>query len=123
MHSFFVGNQGSHNHDHPILSLPFHNYGRILEGPPSMMGSPLPSLSCQSMHLLNAFNQRVSHEHYGPQSFLIGQCIHDTFFMNFLARILIILGCQRFIPPSFRFFFLNLNGIQQPLKVIFISLK
>jgi hypothetical protein len=92
-----------------FLFLPLLQLCKILEGPPSILGSPLSFPLMQtcisSMHSINV----LSYEHFHSQSFLMGQCIHDTFVHEFLARILIILGCQGSYLSSFRFFFLNLT--------------
>ena len=61
-----------------FLSLPFYNSSRVLEGPRSIMGSPLPTLSwkhvCPQCIQLNV----ILIIFFFSQSLLIDQCTHDT---------------------------------------------
>jgi len=59
-----MGNQGAHPHGHTILSLPFYNFGIILEDPSSIMRNPMhgrfhstfiSSICSVNMLLMNTF--------------------------------------------------------------------
>jgi hypothetical protein len=97
--SFFVDNQGANVHGHPyFLSLLFHNYGRTLEGPPSMMSIPIPTFHTtfiSSMHSINMFLMRT----LVPNHSRLVNALMIHLFMNLLQGIqssLITIGSSIF---------------------------
>ena len=78
-----------------FFSLPCYNFDRVLEGPPSIMGGPLLTLSCKHAHFLNALHHHAIYENFCSQSLLDWAMYSCHIFVHafFSPRISIILSC------------------------------
>jgi hypothetical protein len=106
-HSFFIGNQGVDVYGHPISLFTILQFCRALEDTSSTMGSPIYTHSLITCISLMHFIIVLPLSTFVPNHSLIGNVFMTYICSCIFPRISIILDCQRFTPPSCRFFFLN----------------